>query len=101
MQQRTFLPSFRVILFGQSTDLGNATSNSIYRRIGYRAVAEALRYRFVFALTPSGITPNSVKPSCDLPANPVREQPVEEEMGIFVAIQNVFRFDRLERLLHR
>lgn len=28
------------------TDLGNATSNSIYRRIGYRAVAESLRYRF-------------------------------------------------------
>jgi predicted GNAT family acetyltransferase len=28
------------------TDLGNPTSNSIYRRIGYRAVAETLRYRF-------------------------------------------------------
>jgi uncharacterized protein len=28
------------------TDMGNPTSNSIYRRIGYRAVAEALRYRF-------------------------------------------------------
>jgi RimJ/RimL family protein N-acetyltransferase len=28
------------------TDLNNPTSNSIYRRIGYRAVAEALRYRF-------------------------------------------------------
>jgi hypothetical protein len=28
------------------TDLGNPTSNSVYRRIGYRAVAEALRYRF-------------------------------------------------------
>jgi predicted GNAT family acetyltransferase len=28
------------------TDLGNPISNSIYRRIGYRAVAEALRYRF-------------------------------------------------------
>jgi ribosomal protein S18 acetylase RimI-like enzyme len=28
------------------TDLGNPTSNSIYRRIGYRAVAECLRYRF-------------------------------------------------------
>lgn len=27
-------------------DLGNPTSNSVYRRIGYRAVAEALRYRF-------------------------------------------------------
>jgi predicted GNAT family acetyltransferase len=26
------------------TDLGNPVSNSIYRRIGYRAVAEALRY---------------------------------------------------------
>jgi uncharacterized protein len=34
---------FRCILY---TDLGNATSNSIYRRIGYRAVAEVLRYRF-------------------------------------------------------
>lgn len=28
------------------TDLGNPTSNSLYRRIGYRAVGEALRYRF-------------------------------------------------------
>jgi len=28
------------------TDLGNPTSNSIYRRIGYLAVAECLRYRF-------------------------------------------------------
>jgi predicted GNAT family acetyltransferase len=26
--------------------LGNPTSNSIYRRIGYRARAEAVRYRF-------------------------------------------------------
>jgi len=28
------------------TDLGNPTSNSIYRRIGYRAIAEWVRYRF-------------------------------------------------------
>lgn len=28
------------------TDLGNPVSNSIYRRIGYRAVGECLRYRF-------------------------------------------------------
>ena len=28
------------------TDLGNPTSNSVYRRFGYRAVAEGLRYRF-------------------------------------------------------
>jgi len=28
------------------TDLANPTSNSIYRRIGYKAVAEVLRYRF-------------------------------------------------------
>ncbi len=34
---------YRCILY---TDLGNPTSNSIYRRIGYQAVAEALRYRF-------------------------------------------------------
>jgi RimJ/RimL family protein N-acetyltransferase len=33
----------RCILY---TDLANPTSNSIYRRIGYRAVAEAIRYRF-------------------------------------------------------
>ena len=33
----------RCILY---TDLANPTSNSIYQRIGYRAVAEALRYRF-------------------------------------------------------
>jgi uncharacterized protein len=34
---------YRCILY---TDLGNPTSNSIYRRIGYKAVAEALGYRF-------------------------------------------------------
>lgn len=28
------------------TDLANPTSNSVYRRIGYRAVAECLRYHF-------------------------------------------------------
>jgi len=28
------------------TDLGNPTSNSIYRRIGYRALTEWVRYRF-------------------------------------------------------
>jgi predicted GNAT family acetyltransferase len=33
----------RCILY---TDLANPTSNSIYRRIGYSAVAETLRYRF-------------------------------------------------------
>jgi GNAT superfamily N-acetyltransferase len=33
----------RCILY---TDLANPTANSIYRRLGYRAVAEALRYRF-------------------------------------------------------
>jgi predicted GNAT family acetyltransferase len=33
----------RCILY---TDLGNPTSNSVYRRIGYRAVAEGLRYSF-------------------------------------------------------
>ena len=32
--------------FNLYTDLGNPTSNSVYRRIGYRAVAEGLRYRF-------------------------------------------------------
>ena len=33
----------RCILY---TDLANSTSNSIYRAIGYRAVAEALKYDF-------------------------------------------------------
>jgi len=33
----------RCILY---TDLGNATSNAIYRAIGYQAVAEVLRYNF-------------------------------------------------------
>jgi predicted GNAT family acetyltransferase len=28
------------------TDLGNPTSNAVYRRIGYRAVAENIQYRF-------------------------------------------------------
>jgi predicted GNAT family acetyltransferase len=32
------------------TDLGNAASNSIYRQIGYRAVAEGLRYEFKYPL---------------------------------------------------
>ena len=36
-------PGTRCILY---TDLGNPTANSVYRRLGYRAVAEALRYRF-------------------------------------------------------
>jgi predicted GNAT family acetyltransferase len=34
---------YRCILY---TDLGNPTSNSVYRRVGYSAVAEVLRYRF-------------------------------------------------------
>jgi predicted GNAT family acetyltransferase len=34
---------YRCILY---TDLGNPISNSIYRRIGYRAISEGLRYRF-------------------------------------------------------
>ena len=33
----------RCILY---TDLGNPVSNSVYRRIGYRAVAEGIQYRF-------------------------------------------------------
>ena len=33
----------RCILY---TDLGNPVSNSVYRRIGYSAVAEAIQYRF-------------------------------------------------------
>jgi GNAT superfamily N-acetyltransferase len=34
---------YRCMLY---TDLGNPTSNSLYRKIGYRAVAEGLRYLF-------------------------------------------------------
>jgi uncharacterized protein len=34
---------YRCMLY---TDLGNPTSNSIYRRIGYRAIAEAIHFRF-------------------------------------------------------
>jgi uncharacterized protein len=34
---------YRCMLY---TDLGNPVSNSIYRKIGYRAVAEAIHYRF-------------------------------------------------------
>jgi predicted GNAT family acetyltransferase len=33
----------RCILY---TDLANPTSNSIYRKLGYEAVAELVRYRF-------------------------------------------------------
>jgi predicted GNAT family acetyltransferase len=43
LSRRIFREGHRPILY---TDLGNPTSNSIYRRIGYRAVAEGLRYRF-------------------------------------------------------
>jgi uncharacterized protein len=42
---------YRCILY---TDLGNPTSNSIYRRIGYRAIAEGLRYRFESPSKPGG-----------------------------------------------
>ena len=34
---------YRCILY---TDLNSPVPNSIYRRIGYNAMAEALRYRF-------------------------------------------------------
>ena len=40
----------RCILY---TDLGNPTSNAIYRAIGYRAIDEALRYTFAPATGPS------------------------------------------------
>ncbi len=40
---RALAQELRCILY---TDLSNPTSNSIYRCIGYRAVAEVLRYRF-------------------------------------------------------
>jgi hypothetical protein len=43
LSTRLRVSGYRCILY---TDLANPTSNSIYRRIGYRAVAEALRYRF-------------------------------------------------------
>jgi predicted GNAT family acetyltransferase len=43
LSKRLGAAGYRCILY---TDLDNPTSNSIYRRIGYRAVAEALRYRF-------------------------------------------------------
>jgi predicted GNAT family acetyltransferase len=33
----------RCILY---THLGNPTSNGVYRRLGYQAVAESLRYEF-------------------------------------------------------
>ena len=37
---------YRCVLY---TDLGNPTSNSIYRQIGYRAVAETIHYRFDYS----------------------------------------------------
>jgi uncharacterized protein len=43
MSRRLRSSGHRVALY---TDLGNPVSNSIYRRIGYRAVAEMLRYTF-------------------------------------------------------
>jgi predicted GNAT family acetyltransferase len=43
VSKRSIEAGYRPILY---TDLGNPTSNSIYRRIGYRAVSEGLFYRF-------------------------------------------------------
>ena len=43
LSKRMLEERYRCILY---TDLGNPTSNSVYRRVGYRAVAEALRYHF-------------------------------------------------------
>jgi predicted GNAT family acetyltransferase len=43
VSERVLYAGLRCILY---TDLGNPTSNSIYRSVGYQAVAEALRYRF-------------------------------------------------------
>lgn len=44
LSRRQLDEGLRCILY---TDLGNPTSNSVYRRLGYRAVAELLRYEFV------------------------------------------------------
>jgi len=43
LSRRMMSAGHRCILY---TDLGNPTSNSIYRRIGYRAVMEGMQYRF-------------------------------------------------------
>ena len=43
LSRGTLAEGLRCILY---TDLANPTSNAIYRAIGYRAVAEVLRYRF-------------------------------------------------------
>lgn len=43
LSEQILAGGLRSILY---TDLGNAGSNSLYRRLGYRAVAEVLRYRF-------------------------------------------------------
>lgn len=43
MSSRLSEAGYRCILY---TDLGNPTSNSIYRKIGYRAVSEGICYRF-------------------------------------------------------
>ncbi len=43
LSSRAVADGHRCVLY---TDLANPTSNAIYRAIGYRAVAEVLRYRF-------------------------------------------------------
>jgi RimJ/RimL family protein N-acetyltransferase len=43
LSRRMTSAGYRCILY---TDLGNPTSNAIYRRIGYRAVMEGMQYRF-------------------------------------------------------
>jgi predicted GNAT family acetyltransferase len=48
MSTRMLEEGRRAILYAQ---LANPTSNARYRRIGYRAVAEILQYRFFAAAT--------------------------------------------------
>jgi uncharacterized protein len=43
LSQRLLRQGLRCVLY---TDLGNPISNSVYRRIGYQAVIETIRYRF-------------------------------------------------------
>ena len=44
LSARARADSHRCVLY---TDLANRTSNALYRRLGYRAIAECLRYRFL------------------------------------------------------
>jgi predicted GNAT family acetyltransferase len=65
--QRVLDAGLTPVLF---TDLANPTSNKIYQRMGYRAVADAAEYHFSPARPPAAGTPAARIPAAATPARP-------------------------------